>query len=873
MIHESDAHLPPMPPKEEETATELLATPPALPIAPPLTAESSPPLIEETITFLWTEKIASGAPPAATLKGKCAASPSVFTPPQRRVVGCDAKTVDCDYRLLQQIGEGGMGTVYLAHQVSVDRMVALKFLRGDVAQYAEYLANFMTEGVVMGNLDHPNIMPIYDLGVDEQHGFFIAMKYVQGMPWSHAIGNLSRADNLNILRRVADAIAFAHSKGVLHLDLKPANIMLGEFGEVWVTDWGVATSLNRQGKARSLEDMSLLGGTPAYMPPEMALSEINVIDVRADVYLLGAILFEILTGLPPHPGVNLQETLCNAAQNIFSAALPADDLGAIARKALSARPGERYATVREFQAALRAYEEHFESNRLLAIAQKDLERAGENGAYSDYAQALYGFHNALQLWPGNSAAAEGLTQARLAYAACAFRRGDFELALSQLDTGDERHRALWQEVKEAQKARAVMVEAKARAEARAREEGERAARINEFLLDMLAAANPAKAGRHVTVLEVMAQSSRTVDERFGGDPKICATIHLTIGQTYNSLGATDQAISHLTRAMAICEQLYGRRSAEYLEAYFQLALVYLSQRQGEKMEAAIRDIFSLYESLPASDEEKRAHYTASLGSALMLQHRYPEAEACYRQAKEVFERLKGLDDYSALAATSNLAAAISEQGRHRESEDIFRQIHSTCLSRYGAKHPDTIRSANNLAYLLFLQNRHEEAVVIFQEVTAAKEEILGPEHPDTLRSMESLAQCLVKIGKESEALVLRRRVVEISRRCHGGEHRNTAIYLNNLAVMLLEAKDIACRNAVEALALAEEAVRFSNEKDYRYLATLASALFANQRLAEAVAMQERVLHLMADQPREAQREQEENLCKYCAALQSAGGGA
>ncbi|MCX7934480.1 MAG: serine/threonine protein kinase, partial [Planctomycetota bacterium] len=465
--------LPVSPLDNEEAATIPLASAKALPVRPPLAADVLSPIRQETITALWTEKIASGASPQATLKGTAVARPAVALP-RRRVAGPGTTTTtDYDYRLLQRIGEGGMGTVYLAHQASVDRLVALKFLRDETAQSAEYLANFVTEGIVMGNLDHPNILPIYDLGVDEGGHFFIAMKYVQGTPWSHMLGNLSLPENLNILRRVADATAFAHSKGILHLDLKPANVMLGEFGEVLVTDWGVAASLTRMGKARPLADMSLVGGTPAYMPPEMARMETARIDVRADVYLLGAILFEILVGVPPHPGDNLKETLVNAAQNLLAAALPDNDLGAMARKALSAQPSERYATVREFQAALRAYEEHFESNALSAAAQKDLARAEISGAYDDYAQALYGFHNALKLWPGNSAAAEGLARARLAYAACAFRRGDFDLALSQLDANDERHRALREKVKAAQKARAEMAEAKARAEERAREEGER----------------------------------------------------------------------------------------------------------------------------------------------------------------------------------------------------------------------------------------------------------------------------------------------------------------------------------------------------------------------------------------------------------------
>ena len=145
-----------------------------------------------------------------------------------------------DYELLNIIGEGGMGVVYAARQSSIARTVAIKMLKGDEEHTLEQREKFISEAVVTGELDHPNIVPIYDLGANDSGALFYSMKRVRGTPWDDVFKAYTLDKNLNILLRVADAIAFAHANGVLHRDLKPENVMLGDFGEVLVMDWGLA---------------------------------------------------------------------------------------------------------------------------------------------------------------------------------------------------------------------------------------------------------------------------------------------------------------------------------------------------------------------------------------------------------------------------------------------------------------------------------------------------------------------------------------------------------------------------------------------------------------------------------------------------------
>jgi serine/threonine protein kinase len=250
-----------------------------------------------------------------------------------------------DYELLQVIGKGGMGVVYSARQASVDRMVAVKMIRPNVAADAERREKFLSEAVVTGDLDHPNIVPIYELGSDETNALFYSMKRVQGTPWSHVIAQKPTAENLDILSKVADAVAFAHANGVVHRDLKPENVMLGDFGEVLVMDWGLALATREFRHADFVTRADSMGGTPAYMAPEMVTGPFELIGPPCDIYLLGALLFEIVTGVRPHTGKNAQDCLLAAARNEIQPTDKTGELVDIAYHAMATDPAQRFASV------------------------------------------------------------------------------------------------------------------------------------------------------------------------------------------------------------------------------------------------------------------------------------------------------------------------------------------------------------------------------------------------------------------------------------------------------------------------------------------------------------------------------------------------
>lgn len=363
-------------------------------------------------------------------------------------------TETVDYEVLSLLGEGGMGKVFNARQTSLDRTVALKMLKSkETSRKRDRHAKFLAEAIATADLDHPNIVPIYDVFRDQEDNLVYAMKNVTGNPWLDVIGQKSQNDNLEILLSVCDAIAFAHARGLIHRDLKPENVMLGEFGEVLVMDWGLAMPTDKSGKLKSIFGHRSMGGTPAYMAPEMAVGPITKIGSHSDIYLLGAILFEIVSGRPPHRGKNAMKCLMAAAKNEIVKTDHTGELMDIALKALATDPQDRYESVQEFQHALRTYLDHSESIRLAAEAEKDLERAQATDDYEDYAQALFGLKESLKLRAGNKVANQNVQIARLAYAQSALRKGDYDLASSLLDPQDPSHDNVKAEVAQAMQER------------------------------------------------------------------------------------------------------------------------------------------------------------------------------------------------------------------------------------------------------------------------------------------------------------------------------------------------------------------------------------------------------------------------------------
>lgn len=360
-----------------------------------------------------------------------------------------------DYELQELIGQGSMGMVWSARQSSLDRNVAIKVPRPELASTGSLGENqFISEVVVTGKLEHPNIVPIYELGRDANGTPFYSMKHVQGRPWNEIIKEKSEQQNIEILMKVCDAIAFAHARDFLHRDIKPHNVIVGEFGEVSMMDWGIAISISKDPTLSWATAALGPAGTPAYMAPEMAAHNSSELGIVSDVYLLGAVLYEIVTGTPPHPRTsNTRAALLAAAANEITPTEKTGELIDIARRAMATEVDNRYQSVQDFQNALREYRSHSESISLCESANTHLSEAKRKGISDEFARARFAYQEAINLWPANAPAAKGLHDATLAYAANALEQGNYLLGLSILDPDEPDHSSLFARLSAKQQAR------------------------------------------------------------------------------------------------------------------------------------------------------------------------------------------------------------------------------------------------------------------------------------------------------------------------------------------------------------------------------------------------------------------------------------
>jgi len=382
--------------------------------------------------------------PAEVLASISATAQEGFVPVRHVATLGEGRPAEAEYRLVGKLGSGGTGIVYQAHQRAVDREVAIKVLRDELARDPISRRRFLTEARMIGGLDHPNVIALHDLSVDHRGGLFYSMKRIDGTSWDQQISEMTLSENLQILRNIADAIRYAHSRGLIHRDIKPENVMLGKFGEVLLADWGLAithrvepASTRSSADADEIDTDLAIGGTPAYMAPELAAGDIFAIGFHTDVYLLGAVLFQIMTGYPPHHGESLLECIRSAAHNEIRPTRVDGELMEIAMKAMSTLPTDRYRTVDDFIAALDNQRQHEESDRLVRRARERLQASTEENRYEDFRVADTLLREALNLWPDNRRAHDVMTQLYLDFARAATAQGDFDLALSMYEAAGQ----------------------------------------------------------------------------------------------------------------------------------------------------------------------------------------------------------------------------------------------------------------------------------------------------------------------------------------------------------------------------------------------------------------------------------------------------
>jgi len=448
---------------------------------------------------LWKGQLGSSQDPMHSLiDSGLEASDRIFERVvQRRVADPNEKgVIDADYQIGTKLGEGGMGLVYSARQYALNRIVAFKTAKPEFQENESARRQFLYEAQITAELDHSNIVPIYELGANIDGKLFYSMKLIDGTEWIKVMRQNTLERNLDIFMKVADAVAYAHAKGIIHRDLKPENTMLSRYGEVFVTDWGTAVNLSKM--VTRLETVALAGerklnvedasafsagdrivihdgksvifrvdvqkidslnpnqlclrkpiecdlepspslriskyfnpiaGTPCYMAPEMAEGVFPKIGKGCDIYVLGGILFDIVSGRPPHEGRSKEECLFAALKNQIAKPKKSDPLLDIAYRALETDPKDRFHSIEAMQEAIRDYRRNAESISISKQAAEHFQQAVSSDDYELFNRSIFGYQNALDLWAENTTATSGLNEARFGFVQSALNRGDFDLVI------------------------------------------------------------------------------------------------------------------------------------------------------------------------------------------------------------------------------------------------------------------------------------------------------------------------------------------------------------------------------------------------------------------------------------------------------------
>ena len=786
-------------------------------------------------------------------RGDDAGATATYTPSSRRAGE--------RFRILRFHREGGLGRVYVARDEELGREVALKEIRPDKIAEADLRGRFVLEAEINGGLEHPGIVPVYSLGTYSDGRPFYAMRFIEGDSLKEAIESYHKeyprpdptaVEFRKLLGRfidVCEAIAFAHSKGVLHRDLKPHNVMLGRFGETLLIDWGLAKATGRRepGGPDAAREVTLvppsgsghaptLGvlGSPPYMSPEQAAGMADSLGPATDVYGLGAILFALLTGEPPVEGGASDEVLDRVRRGAIRSPRSLNPripraLEAVCLKALAPKPGDRYATA----LALAEEVEHW-------LADEPVK------AWREPASARAGRWMRRHRTAMTGATAAGLIGLiGLAAVAAVQTRAYREQTRTNrvLKTANEKtSRALDAEKtakKDATEALAQSEEARKRAEA-----------VLGFLKnDVLVAARPegrpGGLGVEVSVRKAVDAAEPKIAAAFKNQPIVEAEIRDTMGGTYYYLGDALLAIRQYERAVELRQTRLGLDRPDTLTSRINLASAYLAAGHTAEALKMFEETLKLNVSKLGPDHSNTFIGRVGLAEAYLAAGRIDDAIKMHEATLKLRESKLGPDHPDTLNSRSELAAAYLSAGRTDDANKMHEATLKLYESKLGSDRPDTLDSRSELAAAYLSAGRTDDAIKMYEATLKLYESKLGSDHPATLSSRLGLSLAYQAAGRTTEAI---RMDEETLKRCTaklGPDHRHTLTNRNNLASAYWAAgrTDDAIKMHEETLKLRESKLGSDHPDTLNSRGNLACAYLAAGHTAEALKMFEETLKL------------------------------
>lgn len=678
------------------------------------------------------------------------------------------------YRISGVLGEGGMGTVYLAEQEApIRREVALKLIRADVDR-TRIAARFEGERQALAMMNHASIARILDAGEDEAGNPYFVMERVIG----RTITDYCDARRLPIPARLAifldvcEAVAHAHQRGVVHRDLKPSNVLVAETdgrATPKIIDFGIAKAV---GDARIHDSLAtqhgVLLGTPEYMSPEQAGAFGGAVDTRTDVYSLGALLYELLTGRRPHDlsgksSLEIQRALAEAPPTRASSAvrLPGAETAAERRGTTPARLAQ--ALRGDLDAILEAVLRPEPERRYGSVDQLATEIRNHLGSLPVRARRGAWRYRAGKFLARHRAAAAASAAVLVAIGAVVVT-----LVTQSVRVATQRDRAV-------------------EAEQRARREAETTSQVAGFLETLFDQANPDESfGAEITAGEILDRGAKRVREELRDQPRVQARLLVVMARAYQGLGRYREAADACSTAVVLQRTRLAPGDPELAASLDLLGTILHDDGDLDPSEAYYREALAIRRAALGDSSEPAAESMRNLAVTLQAKGELTEAEPYYRGALGRLRALHGNENVEVAWSKNSLAWCLHQQGRYAEAESLYRQAYATQRRLLGGRHPDVAGTLNNLAGVRYHRGDDEEAGRLWNEALDIYRTLYPRGHAALARAEYNVARVLRRTGDLRGAEAMRRSSLAHIRPLVGPDHPHVAGHLYGLAIILID---------------------------------------------------------------------------------------
>ena len=672
------------------------------------------------------------------------------------------------YKILEKLGSGGMGVVFLAEQIEpVQRRVALKLIKLGM-DTREIVARFETERQALAVMDHPNIARVFDAGATETGRPFFVMEFARGIPITDYcdLHKLSTQERLRLFVGVCQAVQHAHQKGIIHRDLKPSNILIviqDDRPMPKIIDFGIAKAIDRRLARHTLfTEQGQLIGTPEYMSPEQAEMSGLDIDTRSDVYSLGVILYELLVGAQPL------------------------DAGELA-----------YARFWEIQKIIRETDPPKASTRLNTLKEAQVEIAAKRG--TDPGSLLRLLRGDLD-WITMKAMAKDRTHR---YSTASELAADLERYLKNEPVTAGPPSAVYRIGKYIRRhklgvaAAAVVLLAAVigsagiiigymravQTEKVAVEEATTAKTVSNFLVELFHISDPGQSkGETITAREILDTGAERIETELEGQPAVKARLMMTMGVVYGNLGLYPQAQAMLEKALQLRRSVYGSNDLNVADTLHHLGIVYDSQGQYKAAASVFRESLEIRKKRLAPDDLAIAQSLNSLAIVYHNQEQFEKAEPLLEESLAIKEKMDPQDDLDLANTLVNLSVLKNSQKKFKEGEEYLKRALAISEKKLANDDPNlTATILNNLSSLLESQGRISEAEPLSLRSLAIWEKLLGPDHPDVGIAVHNLANLYRNMGRYEKAEPLYLRSLAIWEKSLSPDHPYIGISLRERA--------------------------------------------------------------------------------------------